>query len=244
MLHMLREKTSWLTGILPALPHFCALCAQVSPQSLCPACLDRYFTRFTPRCRICAEKLPEKQPDPLCGACLKNPPSFDRIITAADYEPPVDQLVQSLKFGGKLALAPLFANLIAQAVLQAENLPLPDIIAPVPLAAQRLSERGFNQSLEIARRLSQQLHIPLIPTLVSRTRETAPQSLTAMAERRKNIRQAFAVGAPFRSRLNGRHIAIVDDVLTTGHTMGEIARILKQAGAETVSGFIFARTPL
>lgn len=180
----------------------------------------------------------------LCGVCLKNPPAFDRIITAADYAPPVDQLVQSLKFGGKLALAPLFAHLIARAVNQAENLPPPDILAPVPLAAKRLSERGFNQALEIARPLSRQLHIPLIPALVSRIRETAPQSLTTLAERRKNVRQAFAIGNPFLSRLQGRHIAIVDDVLTTGQTMGEIARLLKQAGAATVSGFVFARTSL
>lgn len=244
MLHILREKASRLARLLPALPHFCALCAKVSPQSICPACLDRYFTRSGTHCRICAEKLTGKQPGLLCGDCLKNPPAFDRIITAADYEPPVDQLVQSLKFGGRLAMAPLFASLIARAVSQCKDLLLPDILAPVPLAAKRLSERGFNQALEIARPLSRQLHIPLIPSLITRTRETAPQSLTTLAERRKNVRQAFAIGKPFLSRLQNRHIAIVDDVLTTGQTMGEIARLLKQAGAASVSGLVFARTAL
>lgn len=244
MLQTLREKASRLAGILPALPHFCALCAQVSPQSLCPACLDRYFTRISTRCRICAENLTGTEHDQLCGACLKKQPAFDRIVTAADYAPPIDQLVQSLKFGSRLALAPLFANLIAKAVSQAENLPPPNILAPVPLAAKRLAERGFNQALEIARPLSRQLRIPLVPTLITRIRETAPQSLTTLAERRKNIRQAFAVCEPLSSRLQGRHIAIVDDVLTTGQTMGEIARILKQAGAASVSGFVFARTSL
>lgn len=248
MLLTLRKKTARLADHLTrSLPHFCALCHGAGPSGLCDSCQKRYFTGEQPRCRQCAHELTESKNDTrLCGVCLKRPPAFDQVIAAADYIPPVDQLVQSLKFGNRLALAPLFADLLHHAIQKdyPEKLPYPSMMAPVPLSANRLVTRGFNQSLEIARPLSRQLDIPLISSLVDRIRETPPQTVVSLKERRKNIRGAFVIHDAFKTRIQGAHIAIVDDVLTTGETMGELARILKQAGAAQVSGFVFARTPL
>ncbi len=248
MLPTLREKTAKLASRLArALPHFCVLCHNTSPSNLCDTCRNRYFTDNRPRCRGCAHPLPESPNDALlCGTCLKAPPPFDRIIAAADYMPPVDQLVQSFKFGGNLALAPLFARLLEQAMQKhyPENQPLPDCLLPVPLAEKRLTTRGFNQALEIARPLSRLLGIPILPNGVYRIRETVPQTTITLKERHKNMQKAFAINDAFREKIQGRHIAIVDDVLTTGETMGELARILKQAGAAHISGLIFARTPI
>jgi ComF family protein len=209
-------------------------------------CVFQRFPNRQTRCRQCAHPLAEKNSlAPLCGRCLKQPPAFDRIMTITDYLPPADQLVQSLKFGATLALAPLFARLMEESIQNgAGDIPLPAILAPVPLSDDRLAIRGFNQALEIAKPLSRRLGIPLIPQLIRRIRETVPQTTIALLERKKNMHNAFAINEKKRAAIQGTHVGLVDDVLTTGETMGEIARILKKAGAQTVTGFVFARTPL
>lgn len=248
-------KTLWKKAIRLAdhmaqsLPHFCALCHGTCSSGLCDSCFKRYLTDEATRCHSCAHRLTENQKAQhhvLCGTCLKRAPDFDRIITVTDYAPPVDQLVQSLKFGSNLALAPLFARLLENTLQKhhPENDTLPAIFAPVPLATKRLASRGFNQALEMAKPLSDRLGIPLIPHLIDRVRETPPQTVVSLKERRKNIRGAFKINETFRSRIQGKHVAMIDDVLTTGETMGEVARILKAAGAARVSGIVFARTPL
>ncbi len=248
MLPTLRKKTARLADhIMRALPHFCALCHSPGSSGLCDSCQARYFAGEQARCRQCAHQLAEsKNAIRLCGACLKRPPAFDRIIAAADYAPPVDQLVQSLKFGSRLALAPLFATLLDHAIQKdyPENMDCPSLMAPVPLSDERLVTRGFNQALEIAKPLSRLRGISLVPHLIERIRDTPPQTVISLKARRKNIRGAFVINDAFKAQIQGAYIAIVDDVLTTGETMGELARVLKQAGAAQVSGFVFARTPL
>lgn len=248
MLLTLRKKTTRLVDhIARLLPHFCVLCHTASPSGLCDNCLKRYFTGEHARCHLCAHRLIKNGNEAgLCGACLKRPPDFDRIITATDYVPPIDQLVHSLKFGSNLALAPLFARLLENAIQKhhSGSDDLPSLLAPVPLADKRLVSRGFNQSREIAKPLSRQLGIPFIPHLIDRIRETPPQTAISLKERHRNIRGAFEINDTFRYRIQGRHVALIDDVLTTGETMGELARILKKTGAIRVSGFVFARTPL
>ncbi len=179
-----------------------------------------------------------------CGNCLKQAPAFDATIVAADYAPPVDQLVLALKFGSRLALAPLFARMLRDALLQehAQSVALPTQLIAVPLGAQRLAERGFNQALEIARPLSRALGIPLDAHLVARQRETTAQSLLHPNERHKNIRHAFTVAHDAIDRVRGRHIGVVDDVITTGETLNEMAATLKRFGAVRVTNFVFART--
>ena len=190
-----------------------------------------------------------------CGECLREPPAYDATVVATDYAAPLDQLVLALKFGGKLALAPLFARLLADALLHFRTAGamsglsaglsvLPALLTAVPLSAARLRVRGFNQSLEIARPLARLTGIGLAPQLLLRVRDTRPQSLLAPEQRRSNIAGAFDV-APRHAdadRIGGLNVAVVDDVITTGHTLNEIAATLKRYGAARVTNLVFART--
>jgi ComF family protein len=182
----------------------------------------------------------------LCGACLDQPPAFDATFAAVDYGAPVDQLVISLKFGSRLALAPLFARSMRDGMLLSAPPPagLPGMLLPVPLGAARLSQRGFNQALEIARPLSRTLGIKLEPRLVMRLRDTSAQSSLHPEQRRKNVRNAFTIAPQFVDRLHGQHVGVVDDVMTTGETLNELAATLKRFGAARVTNFVFARTLL
>jgi len=180
-----------------------------------------------------------------CGACLDQPPAFDATFAAVDYEAPVDQLVVSLKFGSRLALAPMFARLMRDSLLLAAPQPLlPGVLLPVPLGAARMSQRGFNQALEIARPLSRTLGVKLAPRLAMRLHDTSAQSSLHPEQRRKNVRNAFMISPEFVDRLHGQHVGVVDDVMTTGETLNELATTLKRFGAARVTNFVFARTLL
>lgn len=164
---------------------------------------------------------------------------------ATDYVPPFDFLIHQLKFAHQLALAPLMGKLIGKAVgPQATNeWQAPDILIAVPLGKARLIERGFNQSHEIAKELARSMKLPLYSGLLYRNRETAKQSTISFSERKQNVRNAFTASQDALSIIRGKHIGVVDDVMTTGHTLEEIARILKKAGARYITNFVFARTP-
>jgi ComF family protein len=166
---------------------------------------------------------------------LSTPPSFDRTVAVWRYDPPCDRLIHSLKYRARLPLAHFFA-----AALAAQIRGPVDLAVAVPLHRQRLAERGFNHAVEIARSLSRQLHIPLALSGVTRLRHTAPQMQLPYPERAANIRGAFACALDLR----GRRVAVVDDVMTTGATLNELARVLKRAGAEKVENWIVARTLL
>ena len=190
-------------------------------------------------CARCGLPLPAATPPgSICGHCQQRPPAFDQCIAPFLYAPPMDQLISSLKYEQRLACARLLGELLADH-LQAVQAPRPDAIAPVPLNAERVRERGFNQALEIGRVVGRQLGIPLLPRYIRRMRNTASQAGLDRAERRKNVRRAFEV-----CRVSGNpHVAILDDVVTTGSTAGEIARTLKAAGIAEVSVWAVARTP-
>ncbi len=178
-----------------------------------------------------------------CGTCQAQKPAYDATLVAADYAAPLDQLVLQLKFGAVLALAPWCADALRKAVLAQPGFALPNIMCPVPLGAQRLRERGFNQALEIARPLSRALGIPLRAALAIRALETRAQSGVAPGERKANIRNAFIVAPDALNLVRGQHIGIVDDVMTSGHTLDELAATFKRFGAARVSNLVFARTP-
>ena len=257
----LLRRTS--TRIMRALlPTSCALCGLGSDDTLCPDCAAQFFGANVAiaRCECCANPLPgvgaaaehsgqicaekEARGQPgrrLCGLCASHPPAFDVTLTAADYAMPVDQLVLQLKFGHRLALAALLARLLRDAMLQHPGFILPALICPVPLGPRRLAERGYNQALEIARPLARSLGVALHPRLTARVRETTAQSSVAPEHRRRNIAGAFAV--PDAALVRGRHIGIVDDVMTSGGTLDELAATLKRHGAARVSNLVFARTP-
>lgn len=236
-----------LTGLLGKTAHPCALCYSPGSNGICDRCRQRYFQDQSPRCHCCGNSLPHSAPDAnflLCGECLENTPSFDETIVAVNYEPPLDQLVHLLKFQYRLALAPLMGKLIYQATVKPGRPSglRPDFIIAVPLGKTRLIERGFNQSHEIAKKLAKLMKIPLLSDLVYRNRETEKQSTVSFHERKKNVHNAFDLAETGRFSIKEKHIGIVDDVMTTGHTLEEIARLLKKSGAKRVTNFVFART--
>lgn len=247
MLSSLRHWSRSAFARLPSLlPSACALCgaADGSGNNLCAPCNRHFYATKTPRCRCCATTvLTPAGMDGVCGECLREPPCFDATVAACDYAAPHDRVVLGLKFGGLLEYAPVMADVMRNAVIGHDSLALPALLAPVPLGSSRLAERGFNQALEIARPLSRLLGIPLQSQLMLRQRETRSQSLLHPDERQKNVRSAFTVSAQNIDLIRGRHVGIVDDVMTTGATLNEVAATLKRFGAARVTNFVFARTP-
>ena len=240
-LALARKLTRQLSYAL--LPTSCALCGANCEVAVCPACHAQFLAPQVPRCPRCANPVGACDTRLPCGACQSHPPGFDATIAAASYSAPLDQLIMQLKFGGTLALAPWFGRALGDAVVAQQGFELPNILCPVPLGSIRLAERGFNQALEIARPLSKALGIPVRPALAIRARETAAQSGVAPAERNKNIRNAFIVAPDALVLVRGQHIGVVDDVMTSGATLHELAAMFKRFGAARVSNFVFARTP-
>ncbi len=172
----------------------------------------------------------------VCGECLRDPPPFERTITALDYAAPWSTLIARFKFHGGVELAPLFAGLLREAV---RDEPPPELLLPAPLSEARLRERGFNQSWEIARRLGPRADAGLL----LRVRDTPHQVDLPLDRRASNVRAAFAVEPLRRAELAGRSVVLVDDVMTTGATAAEMTRTLLQAGASRVRLWVLARTP-
>jgi ComF family protein len=170
----------------------------------------------------------------VCGDCLSNPPAFDAALTVFTYRFPLNQLIQSFKYASNLALADFFAQKLVSCVREQ---PLPHTLVAMPLARKRLTERGFNQALLIADNAAQRLCLPIERTALVRVRETLPQSGLPWKERRANVKGAFACATD----LKGRHIALVDDVMTTGATLNEAAKVLKMQGAAKVTAWVIAR---
>ena len=246
---MLALARFWINRLGNRLPGHCALCGATGTHVLCDGCRSDFFGRCLPRCGCCALPLASADTEAqTCGQCSWQPPAFDATVAAADYAAPLDQLVLGLKFGGRLALAPLFAEQLRAALSDRQHQHhrhnLPDLLTPVPLGPARLRERGFNQSLEIARPLSLALGVPLLPRLLVRVRDTPAQSRLAPAGRHLNLLEAFTLTPKALEKVRGRHVGVVDDVMTTGATLNEVAATLKRLGAARVTNLVFARTPL
>ncbi|MBI4190026.1 MAG: ComF family protein [Betaproteobacteria bacterium] len=213
------------------LPQQCLLCAAPAvSQPLCADCYARLPWLTTARCPQCALPTHDGR---VCGACLAHQPRFDGVSAAFAYAWPLAPLIHHYKYAGNLALAWLLAHALAAQVNGAV-----DLIIPMPLAPQRLRSRGFNQALEIARVVSRLTAIPLAATACRRVRDSTPQALLPWNERAKNIRGAFVCDADLR----GMRVAVIDDVMTTGATLNEIARNLRKAGAVEIQGWMVART--
>lgn len=229
---------------LPQLiPSTCALCGAEECDLLCTACEERFFQQPHPRCPQCGLQTNEADQHRPCGQCLTTLPDYDATIVATDYIAPIDQAILALKFGHRLAIAPMLARLLHDALLRSPGLTLPDMLIAVPLSPQRLAERGFNQSLEIARPLARATGMQLDIHLLQRTRDTAMQTSLPLAERQRNMRHAFVPSPRGSEAIRGRHIAVLDDVLTTGSTLNAIAGVLKRHGAQRVTNLVVARTP-
>lgn len=208
----------------------CLLCGEESgPELLCAACAAE-LPVLAEHCPQCALPSPAGA---VCGSCLDRPPHYDRTLALWRYEFPCDRLVQALKYRARLALSGFFARSLAS-----RPLPEVDLIVPMPLHPKRLAERGFNQALEIARGLARRLGRPIEPRGALRVKDTPPQTRLPYEERAKNVRGAFLC----KLDLSGASVAVVDDVMTTGATLNELARALKRAGATRVENFVIART--
>ena len=219
-------------------PTRCLVCGEAGGEAwdLCPACADALPWQDR-ACRRCALPLPGAEPGAVCGACLSAPPPLQEAHAACLYAAPVDRLLPRFKFHEDLAAGRLLAQLMADAFA---GLPQPDALVPVPLHVARLRRRGYDQALELAKPLARALHIPLRDDLLLRVRATAAQSERDAAARRRNVRGAFAVrpggGLP-------AHVALVDDVMTTGATLHAAARALRRAGVARVDAWVCARVP-
>jgi ComF family protein len=208
----------------------CVLCAASSGDALFCAGCERDLPVLGEACPRCAGPSPGGA---VCGACLRDPPSFDATVAVWRYEFPVDRLVLALKYGGRLALAGAFGDALAARTADRHV----DALVPMPLAPPRLRSRGFNQAMEIARRCARNTALHVDPGLVARVRDTPPQTDLPHDARAANVRGAFAcTGA-----VAGMAIAIVDDVMTTGASLEELARTLKRAGAARVENWVVSR---
>lgn len=223
------------------LPSHCLLCAQDGDgrRDLCAACAGDLV-----RNRLCCPRcaLPLQAAAPLCGDCLLREPPFDAAFAPFLYGHPIDLLVTKLKFGRSLAAGRVLSELWLDAV--ADVAPArPDLLVPVPLHASRLRERGYNQALELAKPLARALRIPLADKVLSRTRPTAAQANLDAKARRQNLRGAFEFDPVAVPEPNAAHVALIDDVMTTGTTLRECARVLKRAGFARVDVWTLARAP-
>lgn len=215
------------------LPPRCLLCGAPgdADRDLCAACAAE-LPRNAACCARCAIPLPA--PAALCGACQRRPPPWDAAWAPFRYAWPLDHLVTRFKFAGNLAagrtLAALWAAACAPSVL-------PMCVIPVPLHARRLGRRGYNQALELAQPLARALGLPLAPRALRRVRATDAQSELGAVARRRNVRGAFAVATVALPA----HVAVLDDVATTGTTLAECARVLTRAGVARVDVWTLAR---
>ncbi|PZO05640.1 MAG: amidophosphoribosyltransferase [Lysobacteraceae bacterium] len=219
---------------LALLPARCLVCGEPGSrgQDLCGACrTDLPFNRVA--CARCALPLPVAG---ICGACLRQPPPFTASRAVLIYRFPADQLLPRFKFHGNLAAGRLLSQLMAEELADA---PRPQALVPLPLHPSRLRQRGYDQALELARPLARALGLPLRTDVLRRVRATSPQSELDAASRRHNVRSAFAART---GELPG-HVALVDDVMTTGATLAEASRALQRAGVARVDLWVAARAP-
>lgn len=219
----------------------CYLCGATASQPVCADCVAALPRLPAGICPCCA--LPSGTGS-TCGRCIASPPHYDATVAALAYGDPLDHALQAFKYRHALGLTRFLASLLDAAIDRAGSTggtgsaPRVDLIVPMPLARARLAERGFNQALELARPIAARGRIRLDPLAVRRTRDAPPQAGLPWKERARNIKGAFASDAA----LGGLRVAVVDDVMTTGATLDELARVLKQAGAAHVTNWVVART--
>lgn len=220
----------------------CLLCDEATDTALaiCTNC-EAELPWLGGHCQVCALPLPSH--GLVCGACLKKPPSFSKVEVPWRYAFPIDSLITRFKHQAKWPLGRLLGELLSHHLLHAldEGLPKPDLLLPVPLADKRQRQRGFNQATLLSEWLSPLLQVPLQAHWLQRIIDTPAQQQLDAATRKRNLRKAFAL-AP-GSAVSGLHVALVDDVLTTGATAESLARLLKKAGARRVDVYCLARTP-
>lgn len=232
----MKKSNKVLKGLLS---YSCLLCGNLSDrhQDLCTPCYQDlpWLTQCCPRCAI---PVPPQNTLTACGHCLQNNPPYEKIHALCLYQSPIIKLILELKFKQALVNARVFGELLAEKIQYTwyKNKPLPKIIIPVPLHPERLKQRGFNQAIEIARPIAKALKLPLY-TDARRIKPTAAQATLPAAKRQQNITRAFFMP----ENLENQSIAVIDDVITTGHTITEFCQTLKKSGASLIDVWCFAR---
>jgi ComF family protein len=231
----------WITAALDLVfPPLCPVCERLlgagRRDPLCGVCWANLERIAPPWCRCCGVPLGI---DGLCGACRSRRPRFAYARAALRYGDLAREAIHAFKFGGRRTLADPLGDLLAGLGLSALPGAAPDVLVPVPLHPRRARERGYNQALLLARRLERAWGVPVVADALRRAVATQPQADLDAAARKRNVRNAFAVNYP--ELVAGRHVVLVDDVLTTGATAGECAMSLRRAGAATVGVLTVAR---
>ncbi len=224
MKNLIQSLGGWI------LPHICCLCAEKTgtARDLCSVC-QATLPWVEDRCYRCGLRMEEKdQKLAICEACSENPPIFDRLCSLFSYDEPVTELITGLKFSKQLAFGRILGDILADAVLNEwyTDTPLPQAIIPMPLHHQRLKKRGYNQALELIWPTIKRSKIILLNENVQRVRDTRPQSNLNAEQRMQNMKGAFEVCNP----LNIQHVAVIDDVVTTGNTVKALSSTLKENG--------------
>jgi ComF family protein len=217
------------------LPWRCLLCGADGHDGLdlCAAC-DAELPRNRHCCARCA--LPLAQSLPMCGECLRRPPPWQSAWAPFRYAWPLDRLESRYKFGADLAAGRVLSNLWQR---EPRPLELPQLLLTVPLHRQRLHQRGYNQALELARPLARSFALPLRHDVLQRIRSTPAQTELDAPARRRNMRGAFVLAdTPLPA-----HVALLDDVMTTGATLAECTRVLLRGGVQRVDVWALARAP-
>lgn len=229
----------WLDFIQALLPVRCVLCGAAGQPPDFDLCLDceADLPVNRPACRGCGEALGSEPAGAVCGGCLRRPPRYDSATCPYRYEYPVDHLIRALKYDRAISHARVLGELLARKLRADRTTPWPDCLVPVPLGDERFRARGYNQALEIGRVLERALGIPMRADVLTRIRQTREQAALSAKERRQNVRNAFAIAIP----LAERHVAILDDVATTGSTVNEIARVLRRGGVRSIEVWTVAR---
>lgn len=210
----------------------CLLCSASTHGeiSICNDCLQDIS--YAPG--LCCPQCGLTSQGEVCGKCLNKPPHYDNTYALFTYAYPIDALIQHYKYNNALYLSKTLGRLLTEKIA-ADDI---DLLIPMPLHPARIKERGFNQSLEVAKVVAKQRNITLDVTSCTRVRNTCPQASLPLKERTKNIKGAFQCA----KNLTGKNIAIIDDVMTTGASLNELAKTLKKSGASGISNWVLART--
>jgi len=230
------DRGRWQALLDVLLPPRCVLCGGPCGHiCICAGCRAD-LPWHGPCCRRCGLPLGSAL-DRICGACIRKPPPFTRTVCPLRYDFPADRLVQAFKFNRQLAAGRVLSHLLVETVTRLDA-GLPDMLVPVPLHRWRMLRRGFNQAADMAAYAGRVLQVQVLADALRRRRNTPAQSGLSRKQRRRNLRGAFDWHGGVKP---GRHVAIVDDVMTTGATLSECTRVLKNAGARRVDVWVAAR---
>lgn len=252
-LQNLLQVTRWQRFLKSVVPCRCKICDKINPELICHSCLSG-LSRPHNACDCCGTLLMDtgqagdQATRLLCGHCMTQHRPYQATRFPYLYCTPLAELIQNFKYNQDLILSAWFAREMASALTRGQYATaLPDILVPVPLHLSRLKQRGFNQSYLLARHIGKQLDIPVLKQAIIRQRATPKQAGLKQRARQQNLRGAFKLdshGSESTKQIRGKHIVIVDDVITTGSTLHEVARVLSRAKPARITLLAIAKTGL